>query len=116
MDKNNGFGKRLSETIERAGMTPKSVAQEVGVPTITITSYIKGTHDGELEIVAKIANVLGVTPGYLLEGGDDMEQGSSYENVRSCIRQNADKWSDRRKRDLVDSIFGPVVDHELSFN
>ena len=63
------FSQRLKEERERAGLTQKQVADSLGIILSTYQGYeALGTRHREpdLEMVAKIANVLNTTADYLI--------------------------------------------------
>ncbi|MFH1033831.1 MAG: helix-turn-helix domain-containing protein [Pseudomonadota bacterium] len=62
------LGHRLREAIERAGISQKLLAQELGVREATISRYVRRGGLPDPEILARIAERLSVTTDYLLRG------------------------------------------------
>lgn len=62
----NSVGRRLEHLLIISNMNQRELADKVGVNEVTISRYIHGKRIPRLEIVAKIAEVLGTSTDYLL--------------------------------------------------
>lgn len=62
----NSVGRRLEHLLLISNMNQRELADKVGVNEVTISRYIHGKRIPRLEVVAKIAEVLGTSTDYLL--------------------------------------------------
>ena len=60
------FHVNLREARKNSGMTQKEVAQKVGVARSTYALYETGERSPDVEVVKKLAEVLGVSGDYLI--------------------------------------------------
>lgn len=59
------IGGNIQTARKRAGLTQEQLAQECGVATITIQQYERNKREPNVDMIAKIADTLNVTVGYL---------------------------------------------------
>ena len=64
------FKKRLQLLLDEKNMNQKELAKKVGVTEVTISRYMNGERKPRIEIVNKLAEVLGTTTDYLLGNSD----------------------------------------------
>lgn len=62
----NIFANRVKEILEEKDMKQKDLAEIVGISEVSISRYLKGTHEPGKDILEKIANALDVSIDYLL--------------------------------------------------
>lgn len=62
----NKFANRLKEVLEDKDMKQKELAELIGINEVSISRYLKGTHEPGSEILEKIADALNVSIDYLL--------------------------------------------------
>ena len=75
----SGFGQRLQEARENAGMSQEAVAQELGFPTRSITRWENGRADpGSCKLV-RLADLYGVSMDWIAGRTD----------IRQCIKTGA---------------------------
>ena len=60
------FVQRLSQLMEEKNLTQVELAEKIGITNVTISRYLSGERKPRVEIVAKLANVLGTTVDFLL--------------------------------------------------
>ena len=60
-------GENIKKFRKKAHLTQRALAKEVGLATITIQQYERGVREPRLDIIFKIAKVLGVLPTVLIE-------------------------------------------------
>lgn len=65
------FIKRLIELMEEKNMTQVELAKLVGTTNVTISRYLSGQRNPQIEIVTRIAKILNVSIDYLLGLSDD---------------------------------------------
>ena len=100
------LGGRISELLEKLGMTQRELAETVGVTEVSMSRYIKGDRVPKGPIIANIALALHTTTDYLL--GQETEEDSElvYYQTQRAIARNAKNWSQKQKADLVNALFG----------
>lgn len=74
------FIKRLIELMEEKDMSQVKLANLIGTTNVTISRYISGERKPRIEIVGKIAEVLGCSTDYLLGISDTKILPSSKKN------------------------------------
>ena len=60
------FGKRLTQSVERKGITWTELAEKTGIPKSAMTAYKDGKYRPKQLYAYKIAECLDVDPGWLL--------------------------------------------------
>jgi transcriptional regulator with XRE-family HTH domain len=101
----NTLGGRISELLEKYGLSQRELAETVGVTEVSMSRYINGDRRPKDAILKNIAQALHTTPAYLLdaEGEDDPEL--VYYQTQRAIARNARNWTVKQKRDLVNALF-----------
>lgn len=99
-----GFRERLREEIEYRGLLVKEVSAAVGISNSTFLSYIdaRGVLPN-VETAVKIANYLGVTVEYLVNGDDGRAQSpdSPLKSEKTRLVETYEKLSARDKSLLI---------------
>lgn len=80
-------GDRLRRVREAAGLTQTELAERVGAGTNQIYRYEKGETDPSAEVLAALAQELGVTVDWLLGLVDEPQKGVSDEGLSPRERQ-----------------------------
>lgn len=75
---------RFQEILDKKSITAYKVAKETGVTTATLTSWKQGKYIPKLDKMQKIANYLGVSTDYLING-EDLEILTDLEIKRAGI-------------------------------
>ncbi len=102
---NNTLGERISELLEKNGMTQRELADLVGVTEVSMSRYIKGGRIPRGPIIANIALALHTTTDYLLGQEADEDSEIVYYRTQRAIARNAKNWSRKQKADLVNALF-----------
>ena len=100
------LGGRISELLEKHGMTQRELAEAVGVTEVSMSRYIKGDRVPKGPIIANIARALHTTTDYLLGKEADEDSELAYYQTQRAIARNAKNWSQKQKADLVNALFG----------
>lgn len=99
-----GIGSKIKQVIKEKNMTIKQIAEKTGIPVNTLYSIIK--RDSERvrpETVQALADVLGVTPTYLIGYDDGIVNPERYSREEldeikaaafECYRQSTDELDD----------------------
>lgn len=97
------LGMRISETLQKRGMTQKELASRIGVTEAVISRYISGDRDPKPDILANIATALHTTSDFLL--GIETDE-FNHSRVRRIIARNASSMTEQEKRELINALFG----------
>ena len=97
------LGQKIEETLKKLNITQKMLAERIGVTEAVISRYISGDREPKPETIANIATALHTTSDYLL--GIENEE-FNHSQVRRLLARNADKMSEKEKKELIDALFG----------
>lgn len=97
------IGLRISETLNKRGMTQKDLAVRIGATEAVVSRYISGDREPKPEMLANIATALHTTSDFLL--GIETDE-YSHSKVRRMIARNASQMTEQEKRDLINALFG----------
>lgn len=102
---NNILGERISDLLQKHGLSQRELADKVGVTEVSMSRYIKGDRIPKGPIVVNIATALHTTVEYLMgqESEDDSEL--EYYRTQRAIARNAKNWTQKQKADLVNALF-----------
>lgn len=64
------LGQRIAQARHQKGFTPATLARQIGVKTGTLTSWEQDQSEPRSNRLVTLAGLLGVSPGWLLEGTD----------------------------------------------
>ncbi len=99
------LGGRISELLEKNGMTQRELAEAVSVTEVSMSRYINGDRVPKGPIIANIARALHTTTDYLLGREADEDPELVYYATQRAIARNAKNWSQKQKADLVNALF-----------
>ena len=103
---NNILGSRISDLLQKNGLTQRELAEQVGVTEVSMSRYVKGERTPKGPIVVNIANALHTTVEDLM--GQETKEGDpelEYYRCQRAIARNAKNWSQKQKADLVNALF-----------
>lgn len=103
---------RLNEALNEANMTPQELSRKSGVNKASISQYRNGTHKPGNVSSGKMAEVLGVSPVWLM-GFDVEKDGSGKNDHRPLFRRgmyiklsdNIEEFLKKANEDRVNSLF-----------
>lgn len=97
------LGLRISETLQKRGMTQKELAGRIGATEAVVSRYISGDREPKPDTLANIATALHTTSDFLL--GIENEE---FNHPRICrmIARNASSMTEQEKRELINALFG----------
>lgn len=87
------FPEKLKELREKAGLTQKELAEQVGLSSTTITGYEKGNREPDLFKLIKIAKALKVSTDCLL-GTEEIKKSSTPEDAELAMTEAVQLLSD----------------------
>ena len=97
------LGLRITESLQKRGMTQRELAVRIGVAETVISRYISGDRDPKPEVLANIATALSTTSDYLL----GIENGEfSFPGIKRIIARNSGNLTAQEKKELINAIFG----------
>lgn len=103
---NNILGSRISDLLQKNGLTQRELAEQVGVTEAAMSRYVKGERIPRITIAVNIANALYTTVDYLI--GQETKEGDTeleYYRFQRAIDRNAKNWSQKQKADIVNALF-----------
>jgi len=87
-----GFHERLRQIMIEKGLDEASLAEKVGSAEQTVRRWVRGEQSPSRSTIRRIADALGVTPGYLVQGGVRQNQPSCpQDDVSRFLAQEAGK-------------------------
>lgn len=86
------LGIRLKQERERLGLTQEDVAKRVGITAAALSNYERGIRDPDTELLAKLANVYGVSTDYLLGLVDDPNPVQLAANTNEQTKDRLPDW------------------------
>ena len=101
MDSKNETGRRIRELRLRRGMTLEELGQKCGATRSMIHKYETGeTQNIKKDRLLKIAHALDVTPGYLIPGEDDKDDGTASSRLKDLQdRQKVQELAEKLHKD-----------------
>ena len=103
---NNILGIRISELLQKNGLTQRELAEQVGVTEVSMSRYVKGERIPRITIAVNIANALHTTVEYLI--GQETKDGDTELEHYYCYRAiaiDAKNLSQKQKEDIVNTLF-----------
>ena len=68
MMENKSIANRITNALNRCGVSQRQLADATGMTEVTISRYVKGKRIPSAETLGRIADVIGVTTDYLITG------------------------------------------------
>lgn len=98
------FNERLCGLLKSSGMSQKDLAQKAGVTESAVSHYVKGDRTPRANALSRIADALGTTSDYLLNGSasDDEE----VVTAKRLIARNVNQMSREEKMEIVSILLG----------
>ncbi len=97
------LGSRITETLQKRGMTQKELAGRIGVTEAVMSRYVSGDREPKPDVLANIATALRTTSDFLL--GIENEE-FSHPRIRRMIARNAASMTEQEKKELINALFG----------
>lgn len=98
------FGERLASLLKEKNLQQQTLAQKAGVTEAAVSHYIKGDRMPRANVLAKIADVLGTTSEYLLNGTANNSE-EELNQARRLIARNVKQMSKEEKMKIVEILF-----------
>lgn len=81
---------KLREILEERNIKQKDVASAIGIYTSTMSQYVTGVREPDIETLIKLADYFGVSVDYLI--GHDSPPGGASPAVRNFVYINDKKY------------------------
>lgn len=81
---------KIREILEERNIKQKDVASAIGIYTSTMSQYVTGVREPDIETLIKLADYFGVSVDYLI--GHDSPPGDASPTVRNFIYLNDKKY------------------------
>lgn len=98
------FGDRLAEKLKSRGMTQKKLAEKAGITEAAMSHYIKGDRIPRAGVRARIAEELGTTSEYLMNGTE--EATGDVEQAVRLLARNVMKMSREERLRIISILMG----------
>ncbi len=97
------LGLRITNALQKQGMTQKELAERMGVTEAVISRYVSGDREPKLDTLANMATALHTKSDCLL--GIECEE-FDHPRIRRMIARNSSSMTEREKRELINALFG----------
>ena len=111
-EKQSLLGRRISEMLEKKGITQRELAEMIGVTRVSIARYIKGDRVPTAPVVENIARALDTTAYYLV-GLDDKDKHDDKMTRHKAICDGIHDLYERKNHDYGDSFGQSFRDHGI---
>ena len=99
------FNMRLEALLKNRHMTQKELAEKAGVTQAAMSHYMKGDRTPRSSVLARIANALGTTSDYLMEG-IPLSHLDELGYAKRLIARNVDQMTSAEKREILSILLG----------
>ena len=99
-----GFNERLQELIKRNRLTQKELAVKAGVTEAAMSHYIKGDRIPRARVMIRLADALGTSVDYLMNGTDS-NSNDEIGYAKKLIARNASQMSKAEKMEIISILF-----------
>lgn len=108
------FIRRLTILMEEKDLTQTELASKIGITNVTISRYLSGERKPRIEIVTKLAEVLGTTVDYLLGSERKTENSKRILPVLGTVKAGYDYLAQENIIDYIDPSMN-IADPENYF-
>ena len=100
------FATRTKMLMDEKKLNQKDLSKLSKVSEASLCRYLKGEIMPRMDVVANVANALGVSQEYLLGGESNSNQESPYVETRTVIMRNRGQLTPEERIELLDLLFG----------
>lgn len=98
------FSDRLGELIKSKQITQRKLAEQVGVTEAAMSHYLKGDRYPRASVLSKIADALGTTSDFLMNGIIS-DTNAEINQAKRLIARNVTQMSVEEKMEIVSILF-----------
>ena len=99
------FGERLSELLKEKSMQQQALAQKAGVTEAAVSHYVKGDRVPRASVMARIAEALGTTSDYLMNGAEP-DSKNEVAHAKRLIARNVKQMTKEEKMEIMSILLG----------
>lgn len=99
------FGKRLAALLKEKGMQQQVLAARAGVTEAAVSHYIKGDRVPRASVLSRIADALGTTSDFLMNGKEPASE-NEVSHARRLIARNVKKMTKEEKMEIMAILLG----------
>lgn len=99
------FSERLEKLLKDRGMKQKDLAEKASITEAALSHYLKGDRSPRSAVLVRIAEALGTTSDYLMEG-IPQSYGDEIGYAKRLIARNVDQMSPEEKREILSILLG----------
>lgn len=99
------FGERISELLKEKGMQQQTLAQKAEVTEAAVSHYVKGDRVPRASVMARIAEVLGTTSDYLMNGTEP-DSKNEVAHAKRMIARNVKQMTKEEKMEIMSILLG----------
>lgn len=99
------FGERLLDLLKEKGMQQQALAQKAGVTEAAVSHYIKGDRVPRASVMARIADALGTTSEFLMNG-TEMDSKKEVAYAKRLIARNVKQMTKEEKMEIMGILLG----------
>ena len=99
------FGERLSELLKEKGMQQQALAQKAGVTEAAVSHYVKGDRVPRASVMSRIAEALGTTSDYLMNGAEP-DSKNEVAHAKRLIARNVKQMTKEEKMEIMSILLG----------
>lgn len=103
----NTLGGRITELLEKNGLTQRELAEKVGVTEVSMSRYISNDRTPKGPVIANIATALHTTSDYLLGTEEVGDFESEYYKIHRLIARNASQMTRKQRNELINALLEP---------
>lgn len=99
------FGERLSNLLKEKSMKQQILAQKAGVTEAAVSHYIKGDRMPRASVMARIADALGTTSEFLMNGTEP-DSKNEVAQAKRLIARNVKQMTKEQKVEIMSILLG----------
>jgi transcriptional regulator with XRE-family HTH domain len=99
------FGERLAALLKEKGMQQQALAQKAGVTEAAVSHYIKGDRVPRASVMARIAEALGTTSDFLMNGTEP-DSKNEVAHAKRLIARNVKQMTKEEKMEIMGILLG----------
>ncbi|MDO4458877.1 MAG: helix-turn-helix transcriptional regulator [Clostridia bacterium] len=99
------FGERLSNLLKEKSMQQQTLAKKAGVTEAAVSHYIKGDRIPRASVMSRIADALGTTSEFLMNG-TETDSKKEVAHAKRLIARNVKQMTKEEKIEIMGILLG----------
>jgi transcriptional regulator with XRE-family HTH domain len=104
------IGQNIKKQLEQLAIKPADLCRQAKLDPSQVSRMLRGKCYPSIESLARVAKVLGVSPGSLLDGSDDQKRQHSQDSPSLRLAMRTMRQLDETDLQKVLAIVGQIVD------